>query len=348
MTGSAAALRLALAVVLGLAAAPASGQYPGRDSRCFEDHHGERCRALRVRMQRELYDLTPIGTLAREGVQVRRAFYVMGAHPANVGALSFYRRPGAAPRVEFRIPRRNGRVRRVSAEVPPEIWAQVLARSVGFERILASPQAAAGSVCMHPSFYNVEAADPPAAGRPGAVLARHDSICAVSRAPEYAFYLAGLAITQIPRCRALDNDNAVSFSLLATCAALDSVAAAEVHNAIDVLFEWGNGDEAGVRDLFAAGASLDWSGEHASGDGAAARWLREMRTRNAALAWERIEPAGNDRARVSGYLLYSVSGDAPDYRDRDYRARVALDLARGADGRFRVARASVGRFARSG
>lgn len=329
----------------GLAAAPASAQYPGGDHRCFDDHRSERCRLLRVEKQQSLYDLPPIEALQREGVEVRRAFYVMGAHPANVGALTFSRRPGEAARVECRSPRRNGRIRRVGAEVPPEIWAQVLARSDGFERIVGAPDPDA--ICMHPSFYNVEAADPPTAGRPGAVRVRHDSICAVTRAPETAFYLADLAVTLIPRCRALDHENAIAFSLLATCAGLDSVFAAEVHNAIDVLFEWGNDDEQGVRDLFAEHASLDWGGETVSGrDAVVARWLRDIRARGAALAWDRIERVDEDHGRVAGHIVYSVAGAGPDSRDVYYRARVTLELARGADGGFHVARARVSRFAR--
>jgi hypothetical protein len=342
------AARIALAAFLALAAAPASGQYAGRNSRCYDDHYGERCRALRVRRQRELYDLPPIEMLQRQGVQVRRAFYVMGAHPANVGALSFYRRPGQAPRVEFATPRVNGRIRRAGADIRPEIWAEVLARSQGFERFIVTPEAAAAeTICMDPSFYNVEAADPPSASGRGAVRTRHDSICAVTGAPEYAFYLADLAVTLIPRCAALDREGRISFSVLAVCAGLDSVTAAEIHNAIDVLFGWGGGDEDEVRDLFAAQASLEWDGERIAGhDAVVARWLREMHARGAALIWERIETPGDDRARVSGYLLHVIFGEAPDYRDLHYRARVALDLTRGADGRFRVERARVGRFAR--
>ena len=341
-----AAIPAGIALALfGLAAAPASAQYPAGGHRCFDDHYSERCRLLRVERQRELYDLPPIEALQRDGVEVRRAFYVMGAHPANIGALSFYRRPGAAPRVEFRVPRRNGRVRTASAEVPPQVWAQVLARSAGFERLIGGRDP--DEICMHPSFYNVEAADPPAAGRPGAVRVRHDSICAVSRAPETAFYLADLAITLIPRCAALDNDDEIAFSRLATCARLDSVFAAEVHNAIDVLFEWGNGDGEGVRALFADRASLDWGGETVSGrDAVVERWLRDMRTRGAALAWERIERVDNDHGRVAGYLVYSAAGPGPESRDIHYRARAILDLARGADGRFHVARARIGRFSR--
>jgi hypothetical protein len=340
----AAAAGIALAF-LGLPAAPASAQYPGRDSRCFDNHHDERCRLLRVEMQQSLYDLPPIEDLQRDGVEVLRAFYVMGAHPANVGALTFSRRPGEAPRVEFRIPSRNGRVRRVGAEVPPEIWARVLARSEGFERIVGAPDP--DGICMHPSFYNVEAADPAAAGRPGGVRVRHDSICAVTRAPETAFHLAALAITLIPRCRALDSENSIPFSLLATCAGLDSVFAAEIHNAIDVLFDWGNDDEQGVRALFAEQASLDWGGETMSGrDAAVPRWLRDMRTRGAALGWDRIERVDNGHGRVFGHIVYSVAGTGPESGEVYYRARARLDLARGADGRFHITRARIGRFSR--
>ena len=248
MIGKAAAVGLAL-VLAGLAAAPASGQYPGGDHRCFDDHHSERCRLLRVEKQQDLYDLPPIEDLQRDGVQVRRAFYVMGGHPANVGALTFSRRRGAAPRVEFRTPRRGGRVRIVSAEVPEEVWRAVLERSAGFERIVGGRDPE--EICMHPSFYNVEAADPPARGRPGAVAVRQDSICPVTRATEVAFHLADVALRHIPRCAPLREAIDITFSALALCTRLPSAAAAEAYAALVVLLQWGNDDEAGVRAAFA-------------------------------------------------------------------------------------------------
>lgn len=337
------AVRIVAAALALLLAVPAFAQYPGGDHRCFDDHYSGRCRMLRVRMQRELYDLPPIEQLQRGDAQVRRAFYVMGGHPANIGALTFSRHSGRPPRVEFRTPRRGGRIRMVSAEVPEEVWRDVLERSAGFERIVGGRDP--DEICMHPSFYNVEAADPPAQGQPGAVAVRQDSICPVTRATEVAFHLAGVALRHIPRCAPLREAIDITFSALALCTRLPSAAAAEAYAVLVVLLQWGNDDEAGVRAAFAETVVVDWAGARLEGrEAAAVRWLEEIAEAGGLLIWDGIEARG-DTARVTGHVRYTRIHEDGETRHRVYRARMTVELARGADRRFRIIRARVGRFA---
>jgi hypothetical protein len=121
-------------------------------------------------------------------------------------------------------------------------------------------------------------------------------------------------------------------------------AAVETYVALAPLFEGSNADGDAVRAAFAPEAVLDWDGVPPPGT-AAERWLRELRSRSGDLAFDRIEALGNDRARLTGYVVFSqpqARGDA-----RTYRARAVLELARDGAGRLRIVRARIGRYIRA-
>ncbi len=340
-----------VAVTLPLFAASAGAQRT--EMPCWEEgqQEGEEeaCNAARAERLRALYDVPALEELRRDGVQVRRVFYVDN-QGWDAGALSFTRAPGQPPRVSFqRAPRDGERPAPLVADLPAEIWDQAVVRSEYFDRSYApappAPPTEDEVICLHGWGYYVEASDPAWLRRPATLRRRVDSACtAESPAPEYARALADMAVALFPACMALEQwHHGLAIRRLNACAQLsgDRLAAAEVRNALHPLLELNDRDGfETIRPVFAAAARLDWDGASASGLEPAARlWLRRFREhRYAVLGTTRIHGETQDRVLVDGFVAYqTLAGEA-------HRAPVEMIFSSDDGDMLTLERASVGPY----
>jgi len=333
-------MRVLAALFLALVATPALAQtaYSGCAQR--DDPN---CRNRRERHQLGVYGVQAIDHLARDGVEARRLF-LLDAHYADIGLVSFSRDHGGTPRLSIQPPGYG--LRRpppLSVAVPMPVWEEVRAESAAFHSGQRMAAVAANNVCLDAWTYIVETATP----AEGIVLPRSAvRIVDQCSGPDHPLWLARRALGLVPACASLIEPASTPYDALILCATLrgepDAVAA---WVALAPLFEFGNRDAAAVRAAFAPDAALDWDGGPEGGGTAANRWLREAQSRQAALRFDRIEPLGGGRARLTGFVSFSQRRGEGD--PREYRARAVLELARDGTGRLRIVSARIGRYRRA-
>lgn len=308
------------------------------------------CQAERTRRAETLYGLPPIERLAADGIRVRRVFFVdghswIGREHSDLGAISFSRALGENPVVAYIRPREFGRTYApMTAEVPAEVWDEVLALSAYFDR--GGTVDSQEGICHHATEYNVEAADPAhpdGEGYEALVRRRYDNHCSEgSNTIAYAWVLASRAAALFPECSPLGRDNYNSPVLyLRACGMLSGNrrAAAEAYGATAELSS--RRDDNGVaaqRELFGPEALLDWGGRRTSGRRAAAEWRRKADPQRFMFRWDRLHAPGADRVEAEGILLW---------RDVGRVARLQVSWIRAAHAQFVVDRIVVGRFTRS-
>jgi hypothetical protein len=328
------------ALFLAVVATPVVAQstYSG----CLERSDDANCRARRERHQFGIYGAHPVAELARDGVEVRRLF-LLDAHYADLGLIAFSRDHGGTPRLSLQSPGYGlNRDPPLSIPIPLPAWEEIRAESEAFHQGRRMAAVAADAVCVDAWSYIVETGTP----ADGATLPRSATrIVDQCSGPQHPAWLARRALGLLPACTRLAEPAGSDYDALMLCARLRAEpAAVETYVALAPLFEGSNADGDAVRAAFAPEAVLDWDGVPPAGT-AAERWLRELRSRSGDLAFDRIEALGNDRARLTGYVVFSqpqARGDA-----RTYRARAVLELARDGAGRLRIVRARIGRYIRA-
>ena len=335
------------AVPIGITPAVAQSRLT---SDCGDDRGVDRCSADVHRRVLDLYGLQPIEAHARAGDQVRRVIYVDG-YGRDMVAIAFVRAPGRDPAVSVHFPREDGSLPPpLTASVPTNVWAQVLERSVHFDRDLVplKPQADQGviSMCLHAWVYTVEATEQGPREDDGLRVRRKvQDACANGLAEEYANTLPGFALPLFPACAALDREQHRNVAtLLNECRKLggDRLAAAEAFNLLSRL-----DDGSEVYGVFGQRATVDWTGERTSGSTQAvvAAWSRGMANpERATLYIGRVTGERADHVRAEGELVRYVDG-AGDTRVL-MTAPVTFELTDIRDGQgVRVTRATVGAFA---
>lgn len=329
-------VRLLAASLLAAAATEAAAQtaYSGG---CLQ-RESDDCRARRERHQLGIYGVPPAEQLARDGVEVRRLF-VLNAYYADMGLISFSRDHGATPRLVLQPPGYGlSRPPPLSIAVPLPLWDEVRAESDAFHQGRRMAAVGPADLCVDAWSYILEA------GRPadGSSATRIVDQCS---GPQHPIWLAERALGLFPACAPLAEPAGGAYGAVMLCARLraepEAVAA---YLALAPLFERGNGNIAAVRAAFAPEAVLVWAGGPAGGGAAADRWLREMQARDAGLGFDRIEALGGGRVRLTGFVAFSQQpgeGEAVNYR-----ARAVLELTRNSEGRLRIVRARISRYAR--
>jgi hypothetical protein len=236
-------LRTLAALLFILSASPAVAQtdegLPG-PRECLDDDHTNRCDPEVQSRVRNLLGVASIEDEAASGAIVYRAFFVNG-YGRDMPAVSFERRPGQSPEVV--IYGFDGRTTR--APVTHEAWEQVVDQARIADRVLEPlPPRADGaiSICAHAWVQTVEIANVPRE-RFGdeTVRRRTESACGGGLATRFAFWLADLAVEQIPWCRLIDEDSERNgVTRAATCLILagDRLAAVELYNARLADIDW--------------------------------------------------------------------------------------------------------------
>lgn len=233
-------LRILAALLLILSASPALAQadddLPG-PRECLDDDHTNRCDPEVQARVRERLGVASIEDEAASGAIVYRAFFVNG-YGNDMPAVSFERRPGQSPEVV--IYGFEGRSTR--APVSQEAWDDVVSQGRIADRTIeplaptpgTDPDEVAVSICMHPWVQTIEMANVPRERfSEDPVRRRTESSCGGGLTTRFAYWLAGLAVEQIPWCRLLNDEsqrNAVTLAV--TCLMLegDRITAAEVYN----------------------------------------------------------------------------------------------------------------------
>ncbi|WP_282008221.1 hypothetical protein [Brevundimonas aveniformis] len=252
-------LRTLAALLLLLSAAPALAQ-PDHDlpgpRECLDDDHTDRCDPEVQARVRDLLGIASIEDEAASGAIVYRALFVDG-YGRDMPAVAFERRPGQSPEVV--IYGREGRT--VRAPASSEAWDAVVAQSRFADRELApirdvsgdDPDVESVSICLHAWVQTVEIANAARArlvDEP--VRRRTESACGGGLTTRFAFFLADLAVEQIPWCDQIDADterNAVT--QLDTCLMLsgDRLAAADLYNARLADVDWTRDDGLNVGEV---------------------------------------------------------------------------------------------------
>ena len=201
---------------------------------------------------------------------------------------------------------------------------------------------AADDICVDAWTYIIDTATPAegVAGPRSAV--RIVNQCS---GPRHPYWLAERALGVFPACARLAEPAGTPYDAAMLCATLrGEPASVDTWLALAPLFEPGNGDSAAVRAAFAPEAVLDWNEIPQTAGNAGDRWVRELQARSGFLSFERIEALDGGRARLTGYVIFSLqeSGGA-----REFRARTMLELARDGAGRLRIVRARLGRYLRT-
>lgn len=309
------------------------------------------CRRVHDREEARDYGIAPVTRLAEAGYQARRLL-IFNAGYDNVGALTFSRRGGETPRVEFLLPGSFGRrPPPLFAELPLAVWAEILAESRAFDEGRRFADLDPQSICLDAWVYRLESADPVAAGTAAAPRRRIVDQCA---GPYHPLWLAERALALLPGCSAVASESfGTAYHQLVACARLagDRPVAGEAAAVILALMGATNfNDESVTVDrLFSADAMLEWQGRHVTGPPAiASAWAQVLaRRQDPYLHWNRAEGLGADRAVVDAELVADRHTSTDDLEE-DYlvRAPVRFTLVRGADGRLRIAAVRIGAFQR--
>lgn len=268
-------LRILVSLLLLLSAAQALAQtdddLPG-PRECLDDDHTNRCDAEVQAGVRDLLGVASIEEEAASGAIVYRAFFVNG-YGGDMPAVAFERRPGQSPEVV--IYGQDGRSTR--APVSHEAWEQVVSQARIADRVMEPPPPAAAdpdsqvvSICLHPWVQTVEIANAPRQRfTQEPVRRRTESSCDGGLTTRFAFWLADLAVEQIPWCDRIDADTERNgVTQLATCLMFsgDRMAAADLYNERLADWEWARGDDLDVRDVRAylgvnTPHTLTWGGQ---------------------------------------------------------------------------------------
>lgn len=228
---------------------------------CTGARRNEVCTAQGQAALREELGVALIEDETAAGVEVYRAFYLEGG--GGRPAVAFVRRPGHNPMVE--VSGTGGR--KMTAEVPAEVWATVREEAADADRAFVPlSQDTGGEVCLDGGAVMVEIGTPALRPRPASVRRRAVSDCAPSPTLRFTTLLANLAVARFPACLAIDPDTVSDpgVSRLSWCFRLegDQLAAAEVRNrfrgepgegALPAAWRDATGLEAGTR--------LTWNGE---------------------------------------------------------------------------------------
>jgi len=216
------------------------------DGDCKDDRGNDRCALEAQRAMRESYGIASVETLAKQGVNLRRAMFVDG-YGGDVVAITFSRVPGRSPTVEISTQSRKGESapQPLSAVVGVVDWNRVVSASDHFDRQLvpiAAKQPEPGVeevvVCLHSWVVVVEAVDAAALApnivgqQVSPVVIRRDTedACEDGLAVPYAFELARIAREQLRECGSLRTEDARNdAALLALCHRLrgDRIAASD-------------------------------------------------------------------------------------------------------------------------
>lgn len=306
------------------------------------------CRRMHDREEARDYGIAPVARLAEAGFEARRLL-IFDAGYYNVGALTFSRRGGEAPRVEFRLSGSLGRrPPPLTAELPLPVWAEILAESRAFDEGRRFASLDPESICQDAWVYRLESADPPGTAPPRRRIVDQCS------GPYHPLWLAERALASLPGCAALASESfGIAYHQLVACARLAGgrPAAGEAANIILALVGATNFDDESFDfdRVFAPDAVLDRRGRHATGPPAiASAWAQGLASRHHPhLQWNRAEGFGADRAVVDAEFVADRHGSADD-PEEDYivRAPVRFTLVRGADGALRIAAVRIGAFQR--
>jgi hypothetical protein len=236
---------------------------------CGDDDGNDRCDSEVQQRMHGLYRIDGPAELLEQGVTMRRAMFVDG-YGNDVAAITFARRPGEAPMVEVKAPRREGapEFQPLVAAIGRATWETVLARSRNFDQSLARElpserkDGAFPNLCLHAWFVVAEAVDASRVSQnvvfgsgsidaardpalpvntyadPGKIRVDAESACADGLAAEYAFELADIALAALPECGTLDLANfRGAAEMLGQCHALrgDRLAAGEATGVIHKL-----------------------------------------------------------------------------------------------------------------
>lgn len=204
---------------------------------CLDDDLANRCLPEVQARVRDLLGLRSIEDEVASGAIIYRAFFVDG-YGRDMPAISFERRPGQSPEVV--IYGQDGRSTR--APVAHSAWEEVEDQASLADRILEplpepqgeDPDTVGIVICLHAWVQTVEIGNAPRdrfVNEP--VRRRTESACADGLTTRFAFFLADLAVEQIPWCDRLRGDTERnSITRLNTCLYLagDRMAAADLHN----------------------------------------------------------------------------------------------------------------------
>lgn len=316
--------------------------------RCVVEQTPE-CRRVHDREEARDYGIAPVARLAGAGYQARRLL-IFNAGYDNVGALTFSRRGGEVPRVEFLLPGSFGRrPPPLSAELPLAVWIEILAESRAFDEGRRFASLDPESICLDAWVYRLESADP--ASTTAAPRRRIVDQCT---GPYHPLWLAERALALLPGCGAVASESfGPAYQQLVACARLAGARAVAGEAAAVILTLIGatnsNDESVAVDRLFAADAILEWQGRRATGSLAiASAWAQGLASRQEPyLHWTRAEGFGADRAVVDAEFVADRHSSTYDLEeDYSVRAPVRFTLVREADGRLRIAAVRVGAFQR--
>jgi len=298
---------LAWAVVPLLAAVAPPERVPG----CRDDRGQDRCAAAALADQRALYDAAPIETFAARREPIIRAFFVDG-YGRDAGVVALLRPAAAEPRIEVRMPPRDGGTTRrppLSAPISAAQWESLVYDSRFFDRMLAVQPGEQASICLHSWVVTIEASD-----QAGRIRRRTEDACRGALTMDYGFVLARAAIAAIPPCALLDPERTRNdVSRLAACATLegDRAAAALALNAFES--PWFNAPQGpdfarAIQPLFSERVDFAWPGLAPVGTAQAASeiWAREA-ARNRFYP-RRVFGETADRVRIEGEILLWQGG----------------------------------------
>lgn len=334
----------ALALVmftLAASAQPRPQPEPLTHGTCNDDRGVDRCTESQQRWMEDLYGVRSIEAHGEAGDQVRRVFYVDG-FGRDVVLIAFLQPAEDGPIVSVHFPREGNTTPPdpLQAPMPEILWNDMLWRSKLIDRKLVPlpipPETI--QVCLHPSMYVVEIADPADGTLNSPKIARTTSNgCDGRMAAWFALETQRAALRLFPPCAALDPEQHRSAaSQFAACRLLrgERMAAAAVMNRLGSLGRFpGPGDYRDAGRLFARGAVIDWIGQRSTNQAAGEFWIERMRDAHHPIFYaDSVEGLSMTQVRVVGRLQRSVEAAAEANSDA-YRAQVemlwAFDSANG-------------------
>ena len=343
-------VRLALwLIALVATGAPAAAQrWPSEE--CIDNPNIPSCLQSGAADLARAYGVRRIEEHRDAGDEVLRIFFIKDG---NRAVISVVRAAGRAPTAYIHFPRVAGQPAPapMEAPMPQQSWDMARYRAEYADRSFApvpprpsDPQI----VCLHPWTYLFEASAPaePIYGQPARIRRHSVSSCDDAPLLHFAGDLQRLVMPLFPACDILDPilyGNGVQRFAMCRRLSGDRLAAAHVLNrAHPFQLLGGSADPHDLDDLFASDATIDWNGRGRPAD-----------QRNPAIFWreriagdsvnafhiEAVEGLGQDRVRLTGYLLR----DQPGTDDGTLRARFGQIWIRGPSGLW-VASATVGRW----
>lgn len=289
------------------------------------------CRQRRARHNQAVYGVPPIDRMQRQGLEVRRIFWVR-SDGRDAGMLTMWRRPGQTPRAVYKLPSPR-RLAPVETEIPIPLWEEIRAnwRRVDMVYLRSAEQQAEEEICFHPWLIGFEAAEPASAAGPGLVQRRSTHVCTGSVGPDFSWWVDERVAALIPACARLTD---VSHKL-SGCASLrgNRDAASQVAAVLARVLEPGDAEEEKLAEAaFLKTAELQrWRGLFQKHDDLNAHA-------------ERVTGRDPQLVEVRGTLRFFQPAE-PDKADGvEFSAPFTQIWRLGTDGKFKIDRLDVGRF----